>query len=195
MFVLLHKWGGTAATTDSTLGAFCSLQGVKIKPKPIQTVVFAFAKGSHLNLKRKCQDYPKIRDLGVLPWLVFELFSYFKCRGTLQEGSSDVGEGEVVPNHVSCAFCRNWEISKGAREGCARPRSPTDSKLKTCHKNPGKGFGRGNSGGVCWRHSWGPGHHCWHWCNHLLWKNGFLPGVVWLWPGVLPKALGCFSIQ
>lgn len=54
------------------------------------------------------------------------------------------GEGEVVSNHVSCAFCRNWEISKGAREGSARPRSPTDAKLKTYPKNPlERGLGEG----------------------------------------------------
>lgn len=203
LFVFLHKWGDTAATSDLTLRAFCSLPGVKLSKKPMQTAVLVFARGSHLNLKSKCQDYPKNQRSGSSPLTSFwTIFSFWVRR--------DIAGGQLLcgVRVRSCpvmSFVPFSELGRCQRvtwRVSARPRRPMDdAKLKTFHKNPASW-----KGGWEWE-EWrcvlkaqqrlGTCHHCWHHiarCDHLLQSSGFLPDLVWLSPGVLPKALECFCI-
>lgn len=140
MFVLLHKWGDTAATSDLTLGAICSLPGVKIKPKTMQTVVFAFARGSQVNLKSRCQHYPKKSDIWAFsPHFLLNYFPIFSVEGHCS-WHCQLWCGVRVRWCLIMSFVPFAGIERCQRatwRATARPRrSMDDAKLKTFHKNP-----------------------------------------------------------
>lgn len=194
MFVFLCKWGDTAAPTDSTLGAFCNLPRGENKAKTSANCGVCLCQRVTTKPKEQMSGLPKKTEIWLFSpsslWTIFP----FKCGGILQGASSDVGWGWGGVQSCFCALCRNWEISEGCMELLPGPGGPgmmLSSRHITKIQHPGKGAVGGKSGGECWRHSsdWGPGHHCWH---HISWRSGFLPAVVWLWPGFLPKLWNVF---
>lgn len=96
MVTLLHKWGDTVSTIDSTLGAFCSKPGLKINPHHLprqrQCKIWCLPlplarnriKISQTMNRRIVQKNPQI---GVFsPLFLFEPLSHFKCRREVVEG-------------------------------------------------------------------------------------------------------------
>lgn len=86
----------------------------------MQTVVFAFARGSQANLKSKCLDYPKNQRSRCSPPTSFWVIFPFSSGVTLQGSSSDVGWWWGV----FCSLSRNWEMSEGYMEGYCQAQEP-----------------------------------------------------------------------